>query len=90
MLISKADVQARQACACWVRHFVRNACVLSIPVCVFACMYASVYVCHRSGLGGVEMFAMGLKATGAYLSRTLSYKDAEFRLEQLEIEPAFR
>jgi len=45
---------------------------------------------HRSGLGGVEMFAMGLKATGAYLCRTLSYRDAEFRLEVLDIEPAFK
>jgi hypothetical protein len=44
----------------------------------------------RSGLGGVELFAMGLKSTGTYLSRTLSYKDAEFRLEQVEIAPPFR
>lgn len=44
----------------------------------------------RSGLGGVELFSMGLKASGTYLSRTLSYKDAEFRLEQIKIDPAFR
>eukprot|EP00967_Tisochrysis_lutea_P068773 scaffold90207_cov22-Tisochrysis_lutea.AAC.1 len=42
-----------------------------------------------SGLGGVEMFAMGLKAMGAYLCRTLSYRDAEFRLETIDIDPAF-
>ncbi|KAF5829652.1 hypothetical protein DUNSADRAFT_15693 [Dunaliella salina] len=44
----------------------------------------------RSGLGGVEMFAMGLKAMGAYLCRTLSYRDAEFRLETINIDPAFK
>lgn len=33
---------------------------------------------------------MGLKATGAYLCRTLSQRDAEFRLEVLDIEPAFK
>jgi hypothetical protein len=38
----------------------------------------------------VEMFSMGLKATGSYLSRTLSYRDAEFRLEQVEIDAPFR
>ncbi len=32
---------------------------------------------------------MGLKSVGAYLSRTLSYMDAEFRLEQITIDPAF-
>lgn len=45
---------------------------------------------YRSGLGGIELFSMGLKASGTYLSRTLSYKDAEFRLEQIDIDPAFR
>ena len=38
----------------------------------------------------VEMFAMGLKATGTYLCRTLSYRDAEFRLENIDIDPAFK
>jgi hypothetical protein len=32
----------------------------------------------------------GLKSTGAYLSRTLSYDGAEFRMEQLEVDPVFR
>ncbi|GFR48740.1 hypothetical protein Agub_g10698, partial [Astrephomene gubernaculifera] len=44
----------------------------------------------RSGLGALEMFCMGLKATGTYVSRTLSYKGAEFRTEVLEIDPTFR
>ncbi len=44
----------------------------------------------RSGLGALEMFCMGLKATGTYVSRTLSYKGAEFRLDQLDIDPVFK
>jgi hypothetical protein len=32
----------------------------------------------------------GLKATGTYVSRTLSYGGAEFRMEQLEVDPVFR
>lgn len=31
---------------------------------------------HRSGLGALELFALGLKATGAYVSRALSYHGA--------------
>ena len=34
-----------------------------------------------TGMGALEMFAMGLKATGSYLCRTLSYTGAEFELE---------
>lgn len=45
---------------------------------------------RRSGLGALEMFCMGLKATGTYVSRTLSYKGAEFRLEQLDVDPVFK
>ena len=33
---------------------------------------------------------MGLKATGTYLSRTLSYQGAAFRLESVELDPTFR
>ena len=33
---------------------------------------------------------MGLKATGTYVSRTLSYKGAEFITEELEPDPVFR
>ena len=34
----------------------------------------------NSGLGALEIFACGLKATGSYLCRTLSYANAEFEL----------
>ena len=45
---------------------------------------------HRSGLGALEMFCMGLKATGTYVSRTLAYSGAEFRMETLDIDPIFK
>lgn len=35
---------------------------------------------ESAGLGALEMFACGLKATGSYLCRTLSYEKAEFEL----------
>ncbi|GIL64960.1 hypothetical protein Vafri_18816 [Volvox africanus] len=44
---------------------------------------------NRSGLGALEMFCMGLKATGTYVSRTLSYKGAEFKTEELQVDPIF-
>ena len=44
----------------------------------------------KSGLGALEIFAMGLKATGAYLSRTLSYRGAEFRLDQTDLDARFK
>ncbi|DBA83686.1 TPA: hypothetical protein ACH3X1_016793 [Trebouxia sp. C0004] len=44
---------------------------------------------NRSGLGALELFAMGLKATGSYLSRTLSYDGAEFSIARVEIDPTF-
>ncbi|KAG2496515.1 hypothetical protein HYH03_005339 [Edaphochlamys debaryana] len=47
-------------------------------------------ILKASGLGALEMFCMGLKATGTYVSRTLSYKGAEFRMEMLQIDPIFR
>ncbi|KAJ9534596.1 hypothetical protein QJQ45_022183 [Haematococcus lacustris] len=56
----------------------------------FPDMASMIKMLKKSGLGAVEMFSMGLKATGAYLSRTLSYKDAEFRLDQIDLHPAFR
>ena len=34
-----------------------------------------------SGMGALEMFALGLKATGSYMCRTLSYNGAEFELQ---------
>ena len=40
------------------------------------------------GLGSSELFAMGLKATGTYLCRTLSYNGAEFELASVPLNGA--
>ena len=39
----------------------------------------------ESGMGALEMFALGLKATGSYLCRSLSYAGAEFELQNCEL-----
>jgi hypothetical protein len=41
-----------------------------------------------AGLGSLELFSMGLKATGTYLCRTLSYAGAEFELEHVPLTGA--
>lgn len=46
-------------------------------------------VCCSAGLGSLELYAMGLKATGSYLSRTLSYSGAEFNIAKEKIDPVF-
>jgi hypothetical protein len=33
---------------------------------------------------------MGMKATGTYLARTLSYSGAEFKLAKVELDPVFK
>lgn len=40
-------------------------------------------------MGALELFAMGLKATGSYLSRTLSYDGAEFSIAKVDVDPTF-
>jgi hypothetical protein len=47
-------------------------------------------VLGKSGLGALELYCMGLKATGTYLSRTLSYTGAEFLMERIELDPVFK
>ncbi|KAK9862957.1 hypothetical protein WJX84_010635 [Apatococcus fuscideae] len=44
----------------------------------------------KSGLGALELYSMALKATGSYVSRTLSYNGAEFSLVNVRIDPVFR
>ena len=44
----------------------------------------------KAGLGSLELFCMGLKATGCYLARTLSYKGADFEMEKIHLDPGFR
>ena len=53
------------------------------------CGVDSRVILCRSGLGALELFAMGLKATGSYLSRTLSYDGAEFSIARVEVDPVF-
>ena len=42
------------------------------------------------GMGAMEIFAMGMKAQGAYLCRTLSYTGAEFEVANVPITASFR
>jgi P-loop containing NTP hydrolase pore-1 len=44
----------------------------------------------KAGLGSLELFSMGLKSTGTYLSRALSYKGAEFSIAKVDIDPQFQ
>ncbi len=58
---------------------------------------AVAHICARrtdargaAGLSSLELFSMGLKATGCYLSRALSYRGADFALAPVPIDPVFR
>ena len=37
----------------------------------------------------MELYSMGLKATGCYLARTLSYQGAEFNIARCTLDPVF-
>jgi len=56
----------------------------------FSSMVDMLSKLEKSGLGALEIFACGLKATGSYLCRTLSYADAEFELVNCEIGPEIK
>lgn len=43
-----------------------------------------------AGLGSLELFCMGLKATGSYLARTLSYHGAKFELQDIQLSMEMR
>ena len=58
------------------------------PTAIGCLTVIGINVC-RSGLGALELFAMGLKATGSYLSRTLSYDGAEFSIAKVDVDPTF-
>jgi hypothetical protein len=49
-----------------------------------------VQTLKKAGLGSLELFCMGLKATGCYLARTLSYKGADFELDKIRLGASFR
>ncbi|KAK9808500.1 hypothetical protein WJX73_001795 [Symbiochloris irregularis] len=55
----------------------------------FGTMKALIMYLKGAGLASLELYAMGLKATGAYLSRTLSYSGAEFNIAKEQIDPVF-
>ena len=52
------------------------------PYSGFANFEAFVQGITNRGVGGLEMLAMEMKATGTYVSRGLSYEQAEFELAQ--------
>jgi hypothetical protein len=54
----------------------------------FASFPAFLETLTGAGLGSLELFSMGLKATGTYLCRTLSYAGAEFELEHVPLSGA--
>ena len=45
---------------------------------------------EKKGVGALEMYACGMKGSGAYLCRTLSYTGAEFNLLEIELTDAQR
>ena len=45
---------------------------------------------EKKGVGALEMYACGMKGSGAYLCRTLSYTGAEFNLLEIELSDAQR
>lgn len=56
----------------------------------FQTAFDLVSTLKKAGLGSLELFCMGLKATGCYLARTLSYKGAEFQLERIKLDAEFK
>eukprot|EP00899_Mesostigma_viride_P020862 jgi/Mesvir1/28778/Mv09258-RA.2 len=56
----------------------------------FPDMSAFINAVDSAGLGAMEILAMGLKATGCYLSRTLSYAGAEFCLVEISLDARFK
>lgn len=65
-------------------------CVAFVPFRIQHCWLCDNLLLNRSGLGALELYSMALKATGSYVSRTLSYSGAEFNLVNVKIDPVFR
>eukprot|EP00899_Mesostigma_viride_P000110 jgi/Mesvir1/1009/Mv17543-RA.1 len=55
----------------------------------FPCVGTFLNTIYGAGLGAMELVAMGLKATGSYVCRTLSYEGAEFELLHLTIDEQY-
>ena len=45
---------------------------------------------EKRGVGAMEMVAMDMKGRGMFLSRTLSYRGAEFEVVEEELDPTYR
>ena len=56
----------------------------------FVNTYDMVKTLNKAGLGSLELFCMGLKAMGSYLSRTLSYHGAAFVMDEVRLSNQFR
>ena len=44
----------------------------------------------KGGIGAMELVAMHMKATGQYLARSLSFKDATFEIQEVKLSPEFK
>ena len=51
-----------------------------------ACVCSADGTRGGGGLSSLELFSMGLKATGSYMSRALSYRGATFDLASVDID----
>ncbi|KAI7841339.1 hypothetical protein COHA_004957 [Chlorella ohadii] len=49
-----------------------------------------INILNKSRTGALELTALSLKASGAYLSRTLSYQGAEFEMRQVAVDARFK
>ena len=45
---------------------------------------------HKGGIGAMELVAMHMKATGQYLARSLSFKDATFEIQEVKLSAEFQ
>jgi hypothetical protein len=45
---------------------------------------------EKGGVGAMELVAMEMKASGQYLSRALSFKNATFEVVKLQLSEQFR
>jgi hypothetical protein len=60
------------------------------PNCSFRDADDFVQSIKKGGVGAMELVAMHMKASGQYISRSLSFSSATFELINVEIEPAFK
>jgi len=44
---------------------------------------------ERRGVGAMELVAMDMKLRGSYIARQLSFYGVSFKIEEVELDPAF-